>query len=97
MSNQKNIVLTLDSTHCKAICDEIGERFGAAFRRDTSPIPPRLMELIDRLAELDESPSIVPSLDDILLPLENEPLTVAKRSIDQTRTATNRILAVADF
>lgn len=97
MLNQKNIVLMLDSTHCRAICDEIGERLGAVFRRDVSPVPPRLMLLIDRLVELDQSPSIVPSLDDMLLPVENEPLTVVKRSTDQKQAATNRILAAADF
>jgi hypothetical protein len=55
------------------------------------------MVLIDRLARLDESPSIVPSFDDMLLPLEKDPTPVVKRSTDQVQTATNRILASADF
>jgi hypothetical protein len=97
MSNPKIDVLALDSTHCRAICDEIGERLSAAFAREVSSIPPHLMVLIDRLARLDESPSIVPSFDDMLSPMVNDPMTNVKRSTDQTRTATNRILAAAGF
>ena len=97
MWNQKNIVLTLDSTHCKAICDEIGERLAAAYRREDSPVPLRLMMLLDRLAELDESPSIVPSMDNLLLPLEDQQLAVVRRSTDLMETATNLILVSADF
>ena len=97
MSNPKIDVLALDSTHCRAICDEIGERLSAAFAREVSSIPPHLMVLIDRLARLDEGPSIVPSFDDMLLPLEKDPTPVVKRSNDQVQTATNRILASADF
>jgi hypothetical protein len=97
MSNQKNIVLTLDSTHCRAICDEIGARLESALRREASPVPPRLIALMERLTELDESPSIVPSFDDMLLPPVNDPTTVVRRSTGEAWTATNHILAAADF
>jgi hypothetical protein len=97
MSDQKDVIAALNSGHCRAICDEIGARLEFALRREISPIPPRLMALIDRLAELDESPSIVPSFDDMLSPMVNDPMTNVKRSTDQTRTATNRILAAAGF
>jgi hypothetical protein len=97
MSKQKDVVAALDPTHCRAICEEIGARLEFALRREISPIPPRLMALIDRLAELDDSPSIVPSFGDMLLPLVNDPMTNVKRSTVQTRTATNRILAAAGF
>jgi hypothetical protein len=58
--------LALDSTHCRAICDEIGGRLRDALSREVSEIPPYLRQLIDRLVELEHvpAPSIVPSIDD---------------------------------
>ena len=66
MSSRK--ALQLDSGHCRAICDEIGERLRTLLDRDTDEIPQRLRMLMDRLAELDgeKAPSIVPAMDDTI-------------------------------
>jgi hypothetical protein len=63
LSNQ----LQIDSQHCRAICDEIGERLQTILRPDAANLPPRLQVLIDRLADQDRelAPSIVPDLDDM--------------------------------
>ena len=57
----------LDSTHSRAICDEIGERLRDALGRQVAEMPLHLRRLVDRLAELDHvpAPSIVPAIDDI--------------------------------
>jgi hypothetical protein len=57
--------LHLDHTHCRAICDEIGERLRQTLGREPK-IPPHLRRLIDRLGELDDvwSPGIVPLVED---------------------------------
>ena len=67
MSSQKALPLQIDSGHCRAICDEIGDRLRIALDREAGAIPPRLQMLIDRLAELDheQAPSIVPAMDDM--------------------------------
>ena len=64
LSNQ----LQIDSLHCRAICDEIGERLQTILRPDAANLPPRLQILIDRLADQDRelAPSIVPDLDDMI-------------------------------
>ncbi len=61
----KDAAVVLDSTHCRAICDEIGERLRDVLGRDASEIPPYLRRLVDRFAELERvpAPSIVPSVD----------------------------------
>lgn len=66
MSAQRQ--LQIDSTHCRAICDEIGERLHALLGRELPPASPRLQSLIDRLCELDHTPgpSIVPSIGDMI-------------------------------
>jgi len=63
LSNQ----LQIDSLHCRAICDEIGERLQTILRPDAANLPPRLQVLIDRLADQDRelALSIVPELDDM--------------------------------
>jgi hypothetical protein len=69
---QNTALLNLDHTHCRAICDEIGERLGFVLK-PTADIPPRLLYLIGRLAELEQAdlpqlepaPSIVPSIEDV--------------------------------
>jgi len=55
----------LDHTHCRAICDEIGERLRALMGRELADMSPRLRALFDRLHELDHipSPGIVPLLE----------------------------------
>ena len=75
MRKQNAASLVLDHTHCRAICDEIGERLGFILKPGTSDMPPRLSYLIARLAELDElrpvlSPSIVPAIDEMTLAIE---------------------------
>jgi len=59
--------LQLDSTHCRAICDEIGARLRVILDRETTAMPPRLQVLMLRLAaqELSASPSIAPSLEEM--------------------------------
>jgi len=68
MSSQKALQLQIDSEHCRAICDEIGERLRYHLRNDCAEIPPRLRLLIDRLAELDreQAPSLAPAMDDMI-------------------------------
>jgi hypothetical protein len=67
MSSQKALPLQIDSSHCRAICDEIGERLGILLDKEAGEIPQRLRLLLDRLAELDggKGPSIVPAMDDM--------------------------------
>ncbi len=59
--------LQIDSLHCRAICDEIGERLQFMLRADATDLPASLQALIDRLAEQDRelAPSIVPDIDDV--------------------------------
>ena len=66
MSNVNSVPL-LDSEHCRAICEEVGERLRIMLNRDTSELPPQLRLLLDRFAELEseETPSIVPAMDDM--------------------------------
>jgi hypothetical protein len=70
MSSQKTLQLQIDSAHCRAICDEIGERLGYVLGKETGEIPQRLRLLTDRLAELDgaTAPSIVPAMHDGMMP-----------------------------
>jgi hypothetical protein len=69
MSSQKALPLQIDSGHCRAICDEIGDRLRILLDREAGEIPQSLRLLIDRLAQLDgprQAPSIVPAMDDII-------------------------------
>jgi hypothetical protein len=69
---QNAALLNLDHAHCRAICDEIGERLGFIMK-PAADIPPRLLYLLARLAEqeqaelpqLELAPSIVPSIEDM--------------------------------
>jgi hypothetical protein len=56
--------LALDDTHCCVICEEIGYRLRQVLKPESLEIPQRLLALLDRLSELDEAPSIVPSIDE---------------------------------
>ena len=58
--------LRLDHNHCRAICDEIGERLREVMALKSVNTPPQLQRLIDRLNELDNvwAPGIVPSIED---------------------------------
>jgi hypothetical protein len=60
MSDRNAALLALDPAHCRAICDEIGARLREVLGCKIPETPPRLLALLDRLAELDEMPSIVP-------------------------------------
>jgi hypothetical protein len=68
MSSQKALPLQIDSGHCRAICDEIGDRLRILLDREAGEIPQALHLLIGRLAELDgeQAPSIVPAMDDMI-------------------------------
>ena len=69
MSSQKALPMQMDSGHCRAICDEIGDRLRILLDKEAGGIPQQLRLLIDRLAELDveQAPSIVPAMDDIII------------------------------
>jgi hypothetical protein len=62
MSRQPQIAL--DHIHCKAICDEIGERLRSVLGPHFIDTPAVLTDLLNRLREVEarESPSIVPSI-----------------------------------
>jgi hypothetical protein len=69
MSSQKALPLQIDSGHCRAICDEIGDRLRILLDQEAGAIPQRLRLLLDRLAELDgprQAPSIVPAMHDMI-------------------------------
>jgi hypothetical protein len=57
--------LQLDHTHCRAICDEIGEQLRDTLAREIGQTPAHLRTLLERLAQLDGAPSIVPAMDDM--------------------------------
>jgi hypothetical protein len=62
--------LQIDAVHTRAICDEIGDRLRDVLHRQVShELPPRLQYLMEQLAKADEevSPSIAPSLDDMMI------------------------------
>ena len=64
--------LQLDSTHCRAICDEIGERLRMVLDHAATPLPPRLQFLMGRLTEQDliQAPSIAPAIDQMVWDVE---------------------------
>jgi hypothetical protein len=67
MLSQKALPLQIDSGHCRAICDEIGDRLRILLDKEAGRIPRSLQVLVDRLAELDgtQSPSIVPAMHEM--------------------------------
>jgi hypothetical protein len=69
MLSQKALPLQIDSGHCRAICDEIGDRLRILLDKEAGEIPQRLRLLIDRIAALDreQAPSIVPAMDDMIV------------------------------
>ena len=58
--------MSIDSKHCRAICDEVGERLRQHLDRNLTAPPQRILALLRELelSEL-ESPSIVPSFEDM--------------------------------
>jgi hypothetical protein len=69
MPSQKALPVQIDGGHCRAICDEIGDRLRILLDKEAGEIPQHLRLLIDRLAELDgqQAPSIVPAMDDMIV------------------------------
>jgi hypothetical protein len=59
--------LQIDSAHCRAICDEIGERLRLILDRETTALPPRLQVLMLRLVAQDLAGplSTAPSINDM--------------------------------
>jgi hypothetical protein len=59
--------VALDSIHCRAICDEIGEQLRFSNLRTLTELPTRLRELLDRLREqeLEDTPLIAPSIAEL--------------------------------
>jgi hypothetical protein len=86
----RNTAFALDHVHCRAICDEIGERLRYALRQDALDIPPRLIALIDKLAEMEHMPSIVPSIEAMSSSGCLVPLASRTRSANVALSATNR-------
>ena len=90
MPNRTAAALMLDHTHCRAICDEIGERLGDVLKPQASEIPPRLLGLLEQLARLEQAPSLVPSIDEMSFPQSRQPFAPVTRSADSAPPATNR-------
>jgi hypothetical protein len=57
----------IDSSHCRAICAEIGERLQVMLDREATALPTHLQVLMLQLAaqELAGSPSITPCTDEM--------------------------------
>jgi hypothetical protein len=89
--------LRIDHTHCREICDEIGDRLRHALNQSASAVPRHLLELINKLAALESSPSIAPSLDEMSFPPNHEIHRFVRQSADPVTSATNRLLASADL
>jgi hypothetical protein len=66
MSKRSGVNIQIDHTHSRAICDEIADRLREILRREAAELPPYLQHLVERLAEGDDAPSIVPSLEDMM-------------------------------
>jgi hypothetical protein len=54
--------IEIDPKHSRAIVEEIGERL-RAFLNEEPELPESLRTQIDRLRELEESPSIIPAAE----------------------------------
>jgi hypothetical protein len=60
------VQLAIDDEHCRAICDEIGDRLRDLLKMNASELPSKLSRLLARLEEQDrQAPSLVPSLEDM--------------------------------
>jgi hypothetical protein len=97
MPNRNAEALALDHAHCRAICDEIGERLRQVLKPEALEIPQRLVTLLDRLVKLEEAPSIVPTIEEMSFPRCREPSARITRSTDPAPPATNRKSASAGF
>jgi hypothetical protein len=98
MPSRNPAALAIDHTHCRAICDEIGERLRNILLREALEVPPRLLALIDKFAKLEIeevsqlecAPSIVPSIDEMSFPQPREHFARIKQSTYLALPATNR-------
>jgi hypothetical protein len=54
---------TIESEHCRAICDEIGNRLREILRRDAPEPSAHLLQLLSRFEQ--KAPSAVPTLEDM--------------------------------
>ena len=97
MTKRNSEALALDHVHCRAICDEIGERLRQVLKPETLEIPQRLLTLLERLALLEQLPSIVPSIDEASFQRFPETSARTTRSADLALPATSRKSASADF
>jgi hypothetical protein len=73
MSARTGASIQIEVVHLRAICDEIGDRLREILRRENGHVlPPRLNSLMQQLARADcePAPSIVPSLEDIIVERE---------------------------
>jgi hypothetical protein len=87
MANLTAAHLAIDPVHCRAICDEIGERLRYLLKREISDIPPHLLILLNKLADLELAPSMVPSMDE-MSPVRTEDRTYkVKRPVRRLATA----------
>jgi hypothetical protein len=68
MSSRNAVQPPIDSGHCRAICDEIGDRLRILLDQEAGAIPQPLQFLLGRFAELDgeQAPSIVPAMDETI-------------------------------
>lgn len=71
----------LDPIHCRAICDEIGERLRQILKVEAE-IPQRLRALLDKLDDLELAPSIVPTIDEVSSLPRYNPSAQIMRSTD---------------
>jgi hypothetical protein len=62
----RDSIIQIDSSHCRAICDEIGERLRMVLDREATALPARLQVLMLRLAaqDLAGSPAIAAAIDE---------------------------------
>lgn len=59
----------IGSKHCRAICDEVGERLRQYFDRNPTVPSQKILTLLRELERRElETPSIVPSLEDMDAP-----------------------------
>ncbi len=61
--------IQIDELHCRAICEEIGDRLRTALAPGLTALPVRLQILMAQLAAQDRAlaPSVVPSMEDMVL------------------------------
>jgi hypothetical protein len=94
MRKHNSEAAALNPIHCRAICDEIGERLRQILKVEAE-IPQRLLTLLEKLDELESAPSIVPTMDELSSLPRYNPTALIRRSTDplDRLTATSRKLA----